>query len=251
MLLHVLVEHRLVVSGNQGQQALGTTQYSAEGLLGAIFVTTLEGPDQPRVERIVPGAIGDVGDAGQELAVERDARRLDPKVIEATDRWWWHDPPRVDLRGQSLFSRYAMDDISTHQHAVPVPRRSRILHQRGTPCCDGFCPRIRPSICVVSSSGFPDRRFPRKTSSIPNRSHPRSWHGALSVTRGWCAPRRVWQGVRCAVQLTTCRPPTRADPEIQMSVHLGGIARRRRHQDAPEARPSSRRKVRSTVACRS
>src|SRR5690606_34192472 len=77
VLLLVLTEDRFVVGRDQGDEAFCSPKDAAEGVLRAIGVSLLEGPDQPRVERVVPRTVGDVRDTRKQLAVERNARRLD------------------------------------------------------------------------------------------------------------------------------------------------------------------------------
>lgn len=45
----------------------------------------LHGPDEPRVEGEVAGAVGDLGDAGHELRVKASARGAHAEMIKAPD----------------------------------------------------------------------------------------------------------------------------------------------------------------------
>src|SRR5690606_1814611 len=76
-----------VTNRDESEEALGATQHPPELVDRVVGVTALEGPDHPRIKRVVAGAIRDVSNAGKELSVERNARRLDTEVIEATDRF--------------------------------------------------------------------------------------------------------------------------------------------------------------------
>ena len=66
---------------DQGKETLCTTQHASKLIERASGVSTLERPDQPRVKAIVPRAIRDVRDAGQELCVQGDAGGLNTKMV--------------------------------------------------------------------------------------------------------------------------------------------------------------------------
>src|SRR5581483_3700453 len=77
---------------DEGEEALSSTKYATELVEGVVLVPPLEGPENPRMERVVASAIRDVGDAGQELSVECDAGSLDAEVIQTSDGLGWTYP---------------------------------------------------------------------------------------------------------------------------------------------------------------
>src|SRR5262245_23046730 len=77
---------------DEREEAFGASKDTPELVDGVVGVAALEGPNHPRVERVVASPVGDVRDARQELAVERDTGRLHTEVVEASDRLGWLHP---------------------------------------------------------------------------------------------------------------------------------------------------------------
>jgi hypothetical protein len=75
-----------MTDGDERKQALGPAQDPPELVKGVVFVSPLEGPDDPRMERVVPRSVGDVRDAWEKLTVQGDTWRLHTEVIETSDR---------------------------------------------------------------------------------------------------------------------------------------------------------------------
>src|SRR5438094_145140 len=61
-----------------------------------VTIALLERSNQPRMETVVPRAISDVGDARQELGIQRDARCLHAEVIKSSNRLSGFHPADVD-----------------------------------------------------------------------------------------------------------------------------------------------------------
>lgn len=70
---------------DEREEALGASKDAPQVPDGVVRVALLKGQDQLRVEQIMAGLTRDGRDAGEELGVEGDARRLQAEVIAASD----------------------------------------------------------------------------------------------------------------------------------------------------------------------
>lgn len=82
--------------GDQGEKDVRFTEKVNKVIVEYVSLL-LQSPDNPRIKAVIACPVCDIGDTGQQFAVNRNAWGLNSKVVQAADETGWFYPSGVNL----------------------------------------------------------------------------------------------------------------------------------------------------------